>query len=1569
MKQFITDYRLKKYGIRADGSFDDTGDELREDLTNAVEQLATGLYEKDLHFIMELIQNAEDNRYPEGIEPELSFQLLDDDPTGTDSSDGCLCVFNNESGFEQENVKSISSVGKSTKSKIDGYIGEKGIGFKSVYIVSSSPHIFSNGYQFKFYEKDPDFDLNYIVPYWVDKVPEVVRENAAETALLLPLKSKQKQKILDHLGDITPESILFLSKLSGLSVEVKADNSKLNFRRSMHGRHLCEILIDKGNSQEKRQYWLQSTKIDVDFDINEEKRKGINDRTISLALPVSGKSLSGKVFSYLPTEAQSGFPFLVNADFMLTANRESIQTERPWNIWLRNQLSKVVFDTLLGLRKTGELDDKVYGFIPVPSKEESHQFFNVVSEQVCDFLSESDFIKSDNNEIVKPVSVKLPNVRVRALFDFEKKPDWFDHFGFVNQSIEKYAANLGAIGVKRFSVEDLIQCLSDDIWLESRDSHWFLQLYKYLSTNAQWDIDSIGDKAIFPVQTGGIKKPIEGVYWTNTESASAELDRLSVVYNIPKVNFITPDLLKLLKLNNDIFNWLADKFELTVFSLSHYLSRVLLPWMDENPEEIDAKCTLAVTQLIVDQWDLLNEAALNDVGKLLPVLLDDGTVYSQKELPSAELVVPRGYDQDLGWQVIFKEASECSHISALSDEYLLLNYEDGFLSKFMLQIEAQRYPSFRTNTCARYSVRGRYYDQLFRDNNPASTSNITLSTLVAPQFLNKSDELDLKQNRLVLISCLEYVLSRRPSSYFNATLQWYYYQRKIKSVQSQLIYMLRNTAWVMTTLGLKKPAEVFLPGETVKSIFGNSLPYLQDEMSPKLCELLWIKSEATTQSIIGLLMELSSNLATDIKLIKKIYKYLSQYCHGFEDSFNQNKLIYIPGSKNSWYSINEVIWEEAEAAFGDKFGWLSTIYSEFKEFFIDELGVKEQIDDQSVLEAWIYLQNSSESSKKIEAYLSFATPKLIRMIKINNNTENLDHFFEEARIWGQDEEWHVPSWEEVYIPDDQKLRSLFKDCDIHFPWLKSGYTHAQQTLLYERFSLPKISESVEYQVVSQDGFTLRETSALLTERSLLLIFEMIANSDKDDEGFFAKQVETGLVGALTRAKEVQGYGLEIDVTLAKGNTKRLPEVSAFFERASSKLYVDVSAEFDDVKDDVAESLARAIWPRGFKNKIDTLRNLLGITTDKRYKKLHEAKGWSLSNDQRKQLGSIKAKPPETFEKVKKIHSQDNIKEPISVVSDPSSDILTISPVIGIARGDEPKLRHSNGARRSPVESGPLDTNKHRISKKRSKSVNTNQVNFSRRNRMVSYVASELIDDNEKDDSTERQMDRKKLGDAAEKVVFDDLCAKGYNARLMPPNNRGYDIEAINHESGEIFYVEVKGDFYSWSAKGVGISSSQYELAKEKQLNYFLAVVDNLKSSFPNISYIRDPISHITEYRFDHMWSKLASDIVDISSVISSAEMVEELSDLTDDEACKQLILQCETENYPLPDVGIELSNDLGEVIFEGIELVWLVEKVAIVLDQNSLTSLRELEPDWKVFLSDANLLSTLSLSDIFDENT
>ena len=80
--------------------------------------LLSNMNSLNVHFVLEVIQNATDSNFAEDVLPTLSIQL----------SARKIVIRTNEVGFSKENVKAITAVGNSHKKNISGFIGQKGIG-------------------------------------------------------------------------------------------------------------------------------------------------------------------------------------------------------------------------------------------------------------------------------------------------------------------------------------------------------------------------------------------------------------------------------------------------------------------------------------------------------------------------------------------------------------------------------------------------------------------------------------------------------------------------------------------------------------------------------------------------------------------------------------------------------------------------------------------------------------------------------------------------------------------------------------------------------------------------------------------------------------------------------------------------------------------------------------------------------------------------------------------------------------------------------------------------------------------------------------------------------------------------------------------------------------------------------------------------------------------------------------------------------------------------------------------------------------------------------------------------
>lgn len=173
-----------KYGVGLDSSAEapevrSSLQNLRAGLMRSIQRLAAELYAGNVHFVLELVQNADDNSYAPGVVPTLRILARPEK----------IIFENNEIGFSERNVLAICSMGESTKKASDaGYIGNKGIGFKSVFKLTATPEVHSRDYHLSFNSEDGG-GLGYVcqsaarTPDWCTKA-RVESSRAAPDLLL-----------------------------------------------------------------------------------------------------------------------------------------------------------------------------------------------------------------------------------------------------------------------------------------------------------------------------------------------------------------------------------------------------------------------------------------------------------------------------------------------------------------------------------------------------------------------------------------------------------------------------------------------------------------------------------------------------------------------------------------------------------------------------------------------------------------------------------------------------------------------------------------------------------------------------------------------------------------------------------------------------------------------------------------------------------------------------------------------------------------------------------------------------------------------------------------------------------------------------------------------------------------------------------------------------------------------------------------------------------------------------------------------------------------------------------------
>ncbi len=296
--------------------------------------LVDNLYSKETRFLYELIQNAEDNSYStataDGEEPFLAFKLYPDK----------MIIDSNEDGFSKANISAICTVARSTKKYSAGYIGEKGIGFKSVFKIAQKVHIQSGPFSFAFSHtrEDDDDGLGMITPYYEDaeELPIGVR-----TRMVLTLSDSTKfEELASELWDVPDTFLMFLGRLQRLSIELYqpeySPTATQYSKRETEEKGLYTTLLAKTtykgkeeSTSEQKYYTMKSDLYNLPFDEARKDKEGnsIDRATVILAFPVDEHDepvlKEQYTYAFLPLRLV-GFKFLIQADFVTQANREDV---------------------------------------------------------------------------------------------------------------------------------------------------------------------------------------------------------------------------------------------------------------------------------------------------------------------------------------------------------------------------------------------------------------------------------------------------------------------------------------------------------------------------------------------------------------------------------------------------------------------------------------------------------------------------------------------------------------------------------------------------------------------------------------------------------------------------------------------------------------------------------------------------------------------------------------------------------------------------------------------------------------------------------------------------------------------------------------------------------------------------------------------------------------------------------------------------------------------------------------------------------------------------------------------
>lgn len=390
-------------------------------------------------FLNELLQNADDCEYPEGEEP--TFELK--------RNKELIQVSYNELGFTKQNVRAITAIGESTKKQLldgrDDSIGEKGVGFKSVFSVAKSVEIHSNNFDFKLTDQTP------IVP---DKCDPLDDKKKTGTTLVFSMKKNVDQVFeKDHILELC----LCLRKLKHINIL----GTQVTISDSEEGR-----VVKINNESHHFEKFTYAFNVEDESAIAE---RAANKRSISkkqhIYFYIPTKPRKTWLYVGLPTKVEARIPLIMDAPFELTTSRDYVIQCR-WNEIVRTAVYSAILELMFANRGKWRID--VFKFVKFVTKDNVSTYETFSDTYLNNFTWRDKLETAELLPVLNTddefVSAKASNCfivpEVVALISKDMKiADKFNGVMIDTYQKSQYESLLKHIGCKQSPVEANLDCI------------------------------------------------------------------------------------------------------------------------------------------------------------------------------------------------------------------------------------------------------------------------------------------------------------------------------------------------------------------------------------------------------------------------------------------------------------------------------------------------------------------------------------------------------------------------------------------------------------------------------------------------------------------------------------------------------------------------------------------------------------------------------------------------------------------------------------------------------------------------------------------------------------------------------------------------------------------------------------------------------------------------------------------------------------------------------------------------------------------------------------------------------
>jgi len=485
---FLSDLRAQrqKFLDGLDANKDDINLDIFEDF-----------YPDKAHFVYELLQNAED------AEATVCRFIL--------TAEMCIFEHDGKRSFKEDDVRSITGIHNSTKAKTSDKIGKFGVGFKSVFIYSLSPRIYSQIFSFCI--------RRLVMPEEIPADPDIGSKTRFELRFDNPEKTREiaYKEIENGLNNLSESALLFLQNIQTITWRTGSGSEK-SITRLAHSGHHVEILKKGGGMPAKSSHFLRFT----------HPVQGLEKQNLAIAFPLdllpavdffkSEKQMAkqfriipatpGRVAVFFPAEKEtSGLRFHLHAPFVPELSRASIK-DTPANSTLYEQLAALTVRSLFVIRDLHMLNGEFLAVLPNPDDIIPDKY-KCIRESIVTAMNEQPLTPTHlkghapATQLLQarlPIKTLLDKSDLEFLVEYEDVPPEWMIGAIKNSETDKF---LSGLAKQEWDIEQFVTALEDNLhtgfhyntntrtlvskpnkvyheWLVSKSDEWHQRFYALL---------------------------------------------------------------------------------------------------------------------------------------------------------------------------------------------------------------------------------------------------------------------------------------------------------------------------------------------------------------------------------------------------------------------------------------------------------------------------------------------------------------------------------------------------------------------------------------------------------------------------------------------------------------------------------------------------------------------------------------------------------------------------------------------------------------------------------------------------------------------------------------------------------------------------------------------------------------------------------------------------------------------------------------------------------------------------------------------------------------------------------